>query len=124
MSETNGTYLNLVAKIQVHMLNKTLNSNYFSLLRKSGSHKNMLLFWQRYISGILIKLSRLPGSYQLFTGVLKPVSRRQPHQFLFHLPVYPTNRFMKDRTVSKNLNGLVSSYRSDKVRINSSQLLF
>ena len=44
MSETNQTYPNLVAKIQVYMSNKTQNSNYFSLLRKSGSYKNMLNF--------------------------------------------------------------------------------
>ena len=33
-----------LAKIQVYMSNKTQNSNNFSLLRKSGSHKNMLNF--------------------------------------------------------------------------------
>ena len=44
MNETNRTYPNLVAKIQVYMSNKTQNSNYFSLLRKSGSYKNMLNF--------------------------------------------------------------------------------
>ena len=44
MNETNQTYPKLVAKIQVYMSNKTHNSNYFSLLRKSGSYKNMLYF--------------------------------------------------------------------------------
>ena len=44
MKETNQTYPKLVAKIQVYMSNKTQNSNYFSLLRKSGSYKNMLNF--------------------------------------------------------------------------------
>ena len=44
MNETSKTYPNLVAKIQVYMSNKTQNSNYFSLLRKSGSYKNMLKF--------------------------------------------------------------------------------
>ena len=36
--------LNLVTKIQVYMSNNTHNSNYFSLLQKSGSYKNMLNF--------------------------------------------------------------------------------
>ena len=44
VNETNRTYPNLVAKIQVYMSNKTQNSNYFSLLRKSGSYKNILNF--------------------------------------------------------------------------------
>ena len=44
MNETNRTCPNLVAKIQVYMLNKTPNSSDFSLLRKSGSYKNMLNF--------------------------------------------------------------------------------
>ena len=44
MNETNRTFPNLVAKIQVYMSNKTQNSDYFSLLRKSGSYKNMLNF--------------------------------------------------------------------------------
>ena len=42
MNETNRTYPKLVAKIQVYMSNKTKNSNYFSLLRKSGLYQNML----------------------------------------------------------------------------------
>ena len=44
MNETNRTYPNLVAKIQVCMSNTTKNSNYFSLLRKSGSYEKMLNF--------------------------------------------------------------------------------
>ena len=44
MNENNRAYPNLVAKIQVYMSNKTQNSNDFSLLRKSGSYKNMLNF--------------------------------------------------------------------------------
>ena len=38
VNETNQTYPNLVAKIQVYMSNKTQNSIYFSLLRKSESY--------------------------------------------------------------------------------------
>ena len=44
VNETNQTYPNLAAKIQVNMMNKPQNSNHFSLLRKSGSYKNMLNF--------------------------------------------------------------------------------
>ena len=44
MNETYRTYPNLEAKIQVYISNKTQTSNYFSLLRKSGSYKNMLNF--------------------------------------------------------------------------------
>ena len=42
LNETNRAYPKLIAKIQVYMSNKTQNSNYFSLLRKLGSYKNML----------------------------------------------------------------------------------
>ena len=44
VNETNRTYPNLVAKIQVYTSNKTQNSIYFSLFRKSGSYKNVLKF--------------------------------------------------------------------------------
>ena len=44
MNETNRSYPNLVAKIQVFMSNTSQNSNYLSLLRKSGPYKNMLNF--------------------------------------------------------------------------------
>ena len=44
MNDTNRTYPNVVAKIQVYMSNKTKNANYFALLRKSGSYKNLLNF--------------------------------------------------------------------------------
>ena len=44
MHKTNLTSPNSVAKIQVYMLNKTQNSNYFSFLRNSGSYKNMFNF--------------------------------------------------------------------------------
>ena len=53
VNETNRTYPNSVAKIQVYMSNKTQNSNYFSLLRKLGSYNNMLNFMA--IVYILIK---------------------------------------------------------------------
>ena len=51
VNETNRTYPNLVAKIQVYISNKTQNSNYFSLLRKSGSYKNMLNFMVKVYVG-------------------------------------------------------------------------
>ena len=44
MNGTNQTDPNLEAEIQVYMSNKAQNSTYFSLLRKSGSYKNMLNF--------------------------------------------------------------------------------
>ena len=44
MNETKRTYPDEVANIQMYMSNKTQNSNYFSLLRKWGSYKNMLYF--------------------------------------------------------------------------------
>ena len=46
VNETNQTYPKLVAKIQVYLSNKTQNLNFFSLLRKSGSYKNMLNFME------------------------------------------------------------------------------
>ena len=42
MNETNRTYPNLVAKIQVYI--KPKPQNIFTLLGKSGSYKNMLNF--------------------------------------------------------------------------------
>ena len=62
MNETKRTYPNLVAKIQVYVSNKTQNSNYFSLLRKSGSHKNMLKFMEIvYIENFsLVNFDRKP----------------------------------------------------------------
>ena len=59
VNETNRTYPNLVAKIQVYMSNKTQNSNYFSLLQKSGSYKNMLNFMT------IVYMLHLPQNYHL-----------------------------------------------------------
>ena len=66
VNETNRTYQNLVAIIQVYMSNKTQTSNCFSLLRKSGSYKNMLNFMAiAYIVGPRCEKS-------LFLSKLKP----------------------------------------------------
>ena len=44
VNETNQTYPNLVATLQVYMSDKTQNSNYFSFLQKSVIIQNMLNF--------------------------------------------------------------------------------
>ena len=67
MDETNQTYPNLVTKIQVYMSNKTQNSNYFSLLRKSGSYKNMLNFMAIVYINLFFSVSTRPFEFHNHT---------------------------------------------------------